>query len=78
MCLVFKASNSDPDTLTFDEVMANITNCQGWLEAAMNETSALEAKGTWEEVDILEAESRSYPEHGSSAASAHQMVWSQS
>ena len=61
MPLVFKASNSDPDTLTFDEVMANTVNCQGWLEAAANEISALEAKGTWEEVDILQAESKILP-----------------
>ena len=59
--LVFKASNSDPDTLTFDEVMANTVNCQGWLEAAVNEISALEAKGTWEEVNILQAESKILP-----------------
>ena len=58
MPLVFKASNSDPDTLTFDEVMANTVNHQGWLEAAANEISALEAKGTWEEADILQAESK--------------------
>ena len=59
--LVFKASNSDPDTLTFDEAMANTVNCQGWLEAAVNEISALEAKGTWEEVDILQAVSQILP-----------------
>ena len=59
--LVFKASKSDLDTLTFDEAMANITNCQGWTEAATNEISALEAKGTWEEVDILQAGSKILP-----------------
>ena len=59
--LVFKASNSDPDTFTFDEAMADTVNCQGWLEAAVNEISALEAKGTWEEVDILQAESKILP-----------------
>ena len=48
MPLLFKASNLDPDTLTFDEVMADTLNCQGWLEADVNEISALEAKGTWE------------------------------
>ena len=58
---VFKASNSDPDTLTFDEAMANTVNCQGWSEAAANEISALEAKGTWEEVNILQAESKILP-----------------
>ena len=61
MPLVFKASNSDPDTLTFDEAMANTVNCQGWLEAAVNEISALEAKGTWLEVNILQAESKILP-----------------
>ena len=59
--LVFKACNSDPDTLNFDEAMADIKNHQGWLEAATNEISTLEAKGTWEEVDILQAESRILP-----------------
>ena len=61
MPLVFKASNSDPDTLTFDEAMANTMKSQGWLEAAVNEISALEAKGTWEKVDILQAESKILP-----------------
>ena len=61
MPLVFKASNLDLDTLTFDEAMANTVNCQGWLEAAANEISALEAKGTWEEVNILQAESKILP-----------------
>ena len=59
--LVFKASNSDPDTLTFDEVMADTVHHQGWLEAAVNEISTLEAKGTWEEVNILQAESKILP-----------------
>ena len=58
MPLMFKASTSDPDTLTFDEAMADTVNHQGWLEAAANEISALEAKGTWEEVNILQAESK--------------------
>ena len=61
MPLVFKASKSDLDTLTFDEVMANTVNHQGWLEVASNEISILEAKGTWEEVDILQAESKILP-----------------
>ena len=61
MPLVFKASNLDPDTLTFDEAMADTANHQGWLEATANEISALEAKGTWEEVDILQAESKILP-----------------
>ena len=61
MPLVFKASNLDPDTLTFDEVMADTVNGQEWLEAAANEISTLEAKGTWVEVDILQAESKILP-----------------
>ena len=59
--VVFMASNSDLDTLTFNEVMADTVNCQGWLEAVANEISALEAKGKWEEVDILQAESKILP-----------------
>ena len=79
MPLVFKASKSDPDTLTFDEAMANTVNCQGWLEAAVNEISALERqrvhgrKSTFSRLNP-----RSYQEHGSSATSACLMVWSQS
>ena len=61
MPLVFKASNLDLDTLTFNEAMADTVNCLEWLEAAANEISSLEANGTWEEFDILQAESKILP-----------------
>ena len=48
---VYKASNSDPDTLSFEEAMSDADNNE-WRNAALKEIQALEEKGTWCEVDI--------------------------
>ena len=48
---VYKASNSDPDTLSFEEAMNDADNNE-WRKAALKEIQALEEKGTWREVDI--------------------------
>lgn len=58
---VYKAARSDPDTLNFDEAMADTENRQAWMDAAAKEISALEEKGTWEEVDISDAKSKVLP-----------------
>jgi hypothetical protein len=50
----FKASNSDPDTLSYDEVMTDVDR-ELWIVAAKKEIKSLEDHGTWTEVDILEA-----------------------
>ena len=57
----YKASNSDPDTLTFDQAMSDIEHKGKWLQAAASEIAALESKGTWEEVPIAEAKTKILP-----------------
>ena len=56
----FKASNSDPDTLSYDEAMADVDR-ELWIEAAKKEIKSLEDHGTWTEVDISEATSKILP-----------------
>jgi len=56
----FKASNSDPDTLSYDEAMADCDR-ELWIEAAKKEIKSLEDHGTWTEVDISEATNRILP-----------------
>ena len=52
---IFKATATDPDTLTFDQAMADIENVTKWMEAAAKEILSLEKNGTWREVEISEA-----------------------
>jgi transposase InsO family protein len=56
----FKASNSDPDTLSYDEAMADVDRDK-WIEAAIQEILSLEKEDTWTEVDIEEALSKVLP-----------------
>jgi hypothetical protein len=56
----FKASNSDPDTLSYDEAMAD-PDRDLWIGAAKKEIKSLEDHGTWTEVDASEATSRPLP-----------------
>ena len=56
----FKASNSDPDTLSYDEAMADVDRDK-WIEAAIQEILSLEKEGTWTEVDIEEALTKVLP-----------------
>ena len=51
---------SDPDTLTFDEAMADPDQPK-WLEAAEKEICFLEEKGTWVEGRINQATSKILP-----------------
>jgi hypothetical protein len=53
----FKASNSDPDTLSYDEAMADVDR-ELWIAAAKKEIKLLEDHGTWTKVDISETASR--------------------
>jgi Reverse transcriptase (RNA-dependent DNA polymerase) len=57
----YKASVSDPDTLSFDEAMRDVEDVAKWFEAAGVEISALEKNGTWIEVPISEATTRILP-----------------
>ncbi|KAI2509754.1 hypothetical protein MHU86_4607 [Fragilaria crotonensis] len=57
----FKATASDPDTLSFDQAMADIEHVTKWMEAAAKEVASLEKNGTWKEVSILEAKTKILP-----------------
>jgi hypothetical protein len=55
-----KASNTDPDTLSYEEGMADIDKPK-WIKAAAKEIMSLEAQNTWTEVDASEATTRILP-----------------
>jgi len=57
----YKASVSDPDTLTYDQAMADKEHLTKWMEAAQKEISTLESLGSWDEVDVSDAQSRIIP-----------------
>ncbi|KAL7564557.1 hypothetical protein ACA910_013958 [Epithemia clementina (nom. ined.)] len=56
----YKASASDPDTLTFDQAMSSPDKHE-WIKAANLEIAELVAKGTWTEVFQSEAHSKILP-----------------
>ena len=56
----FKASNLDPDTLSYDEAMADVGQ-ELWIAAAKKEIASLEDHGTWTEVKVVNANSRMLP-----------------
>ena len=53
---VYKASNADPDTLSFDEAMKDVDSDE-WRKAALKEIKELEGKGTWREVSVRDVPS---------------------
>ena len=55
--MAHKASNSDPDTLSFEEALKDVDK-EEWSKAALKEIQALEEKGTWIEVDIKSVPSK--------------------
>ena len=57
----FKASNSDPDTLTWDQAMTILDERPKWLEAAAKEIADLEEHQTWVEVPIKDAVGKVLP-----------------
>jgi hypothetical protein len=57
---VYKASNTDPDTLSYEEVMKDVDKSK-WIAATEKEIKSLEDQNTWTEVDISEATSRVLP-----------------
>ena len=60
-CLhVLKAAVSDPDTLTYDEILQD-SELVEWKKAATNAIASLEEKGTWEEVSIDQAQGTILP-----------------
>jgi hypothetical protein len=56
----FKASNSDPDTLSYEKAMKDVDKSK-WIAAAEKEIKSLEDQNTWTEVDISDATSRVLP-----------------
>jgi len=60
---VFKASKSDPDTLTLEQALADKENYSKWLDALDKEITSLEEKGVWEEVLESEAKGDIVPTH---------------
>jgi hypothetical protein len=58
---VYQAAASDPDTLTWEQAMADHPFVHHWREAALVEIRALEKHGTWEEVPRAEASSKILP-----------------
>jgi hypothetical protein len=72
--LATKASASDPDTLSFDEAMADV-DVDLWRAASQKEIASLEAKvhgSKWTKKRLLEA-SESCRAHGYSDASVHRI-----
>jgi hypothetical protein len=57
----FKASIGDPDTLSYDEAMADKVHVDDWRSAARKEIETLESHGTWEVNDISAAKSKILP-----------------
>ena len=55
-----KAMLSDPDTLSFDQVMQG-EDKDKWLDTAQSEISQLTEKGTWQEVPQSEAATKIIP-----------------
>ena len=51
--------NKDPDTLSFDEAMADTENIEAWRKAAAKEINQLEEKHCWEECQKSEAKGES-------------------
>jgi transposase InsO family protein len=56
----FKASSTNPDTLSYDEAMGDVDR-DLWIEAAKKEIKSLEEHGTWTEVDFSEATTKILP-----------------
>lgn len=57
----YRASSTDPDTLSFDEAMSDTKHRDDWIAAAQKEIGALESKETWDEVDASDARSKILP-----------------
>ena len=57
----YKASVSDPDTMTYEQAMRDTAHIQEWTKAMQIEISQLEAINSWDEVDISDAKSKIIP-----------------
>ena len=59
----FKASPSDPDTMTLQQALADTKHYDKWIEALEKEIRALEEHGVWEEVRWEDAQGEVIPSH---------------
>ena len=59
--LSYKASVSDPDTLSFIGAMNECDNVEKWMKAASNEIQSLQKNGAWTEVPITNAKTLTLP-----------------
>jgi hypothetical protein len=59
--IILSPTASDPDTLSFDQAMADIEHVTKWMEAAAKEVASLEQNETWKEVSVLEAKTKILP-----------------
>ena len=57
----YKAAISDPDTLTYDQAMADTANVSAWRSAAAKEIVSLERNATWIEVTTDTAKTKILP-----------------
>ena len=57
----YKASVSDPDTMTYEQAMRDTTHIQEWRNAMDIEISQLEAINSLDEVDISDVKSKIIP-----------------
>ena len=58
---VYKAAARDPDTLSYDEAIADHEHIADWKAAATKEIRCLEEKGTWKEVPMSDAKTKILP-----------------
>ena len=57
----YKASISDPDTMTYKQAMQDTNHIQEWRKAMDIEISQLEAINSWDEVNISDVKSKIIP-----------------
>jgi hypothetical protein len=57
----YKASISDPDTLTYEQAMADREHRNEWLDAMQLEISSFESLNSWDEVDVSDAKTKIIP-----------------
>jgi hypothetical protein len=60
---IYKASKSDPTTLTLEQALSDTENYDKWIEALEKEIRALEEKDVWVEEPISEAKGDIVPTH---------------
>jgi hypothetical protein len=61
--VAYKASKSDPDTMTLEQALRDTENYDKWITAIEKEIRDLEEHGTWEEVPVEDAQGDIIPTH---------------